>query len=384
MKPASHESVSIIDSTLRDGEQSPGVVFSIEDKIVIASMLADAGVDELEAGIPAMGPEEREHIRILNGLGLSCAITPWLRAREEDLDDAAETGVKRVHISFPVSDIHLSVMKKTRDSILQNLTRLIPLARRFADFVSVGVMDATRADRTFLADFVKTAAEKGADRVRIADTVGLSSPSSVGALFRFLVETAPSLVFEFHGHNDLGMATANTLSALENGARAVSTTLNGLGERAGNAPTEEVAAALAFTSSIPCRIHRAKLALACRYVAHVTNRPIPFNKPITGAMVFDHESGIHSNAQLKNPLSFQPFLPEDVGHEEGRFIPGSHSGTAGLTHILLESGLVLKPEHATNFLETVRNCSRKKGGALTEMELVRLFHGFRSGGCMGI
>ncbi len=377
MASFSPEPVYIIDSTLRDGEQSPGVVFSLEDKIAIAAMLADAGVDELEAGIPAMGEEERKDIRTLNGLGLGCPITPWVRARAEDIEHAAKTGVSRVHISFPVSDIHLAVMKKTREAILESLALLIPLARRDMDHVSVGAMDATRADRGFISTFSAMAAELGACRVRIADTVGLASPSSIGGLFRDLARSVPDMVFEFHGHNDLGMATANTLSAVENGACAVSVTLNGLGERAGNAPTEEVAAALSFASDISCILDRSKLALACRYVAHVSGRPIPDNKPITGALVFDHEAGIHSHAQLKNPLSFQPFLPEDVGHGKGRFVPGSHSGTAGLIHILAASGLTLDSEQAPGFLEKVRRCSRDKGGALTDMELVRLFHGFQ-------
>ncbi|MFA6009837.1 MAG: hypothetical protein WC799_07625 [Desulfobacteraceae bacterium] len=380
MTPADHEPLWIIDSTLRDGEQSPGVVFSLEDKIAIASMLADAGVDELEAGIPAMGEEERKDIRTLNRLGLPCPITPWARAKAEDIEYAAATGVSRVHISFPVSDIHLAVMKRTRESVLENLSLLIPLARRFVDHVSVGAMDATRADQGFLLSFVRLAREQGAFRVRIADTVGLSSPSAIGDLMRTLVHAEPSLIFEFHGHNDLGMATANTLSAAENGAKAASTTLNGLGERAGNAATEEVAAALAFASAIPSRIDRARLALACRYVAHVTGRPVPDNKPITGARVFDHESGIHSHAQLKNPLSFQPFLPEDVGHDEGRFVLGSHSGTAGLNHILASSGLTLSPEKAGDFLMEVRRYSKQKGGSLTDMEIVRLFHGSRRNG----
>lgn len=365
----------IIDSTLRDGEQCPGVVFSRADKIAIARMLADAGVDELEAGIPAMGEVEREDIRALVRLGLSCPVTPWARAKKEDIEWAAETGVSGIHISFPVSDIHLAVMKKTRERVLDDLGLLIPLARRVVDHVFVGAMDATRADRGFLLAFARTARELGAERLRIADTVGLSSPSSIGVLIKTLASAEPTMVFEFHGHNDLGMATANTLSALENGAQAVSSTLNGLGERAGNAATEEVAAALAFASNLPCRLDRSRLALACRYAAHAAGRTIPENKPITGSMVFDHESGIHSHAQLKNPLAFQPFLPEEVGHDEGRLVPGTHSGTSGLIHVLAGLGLVLDRDRAGDFLKEVRRSARRKGRSLTDMELLGLYHG---------
>lgn len=365
----------IIDSTLRDGEQSPGVSFSLTDKITIATMLADAGIDEIEAGIPAMGEEECKDISALARLPLPCRITSWCRAHDYDLTMAAKAGVSSIHIGFPVSDLHLSVMGKTRESVLEDMARLVHRARGLFDTVSVGAMDATRAHMDFLFQFLETAASLNISRVRIADTVGLASPSSVSTLIRNLIRKVPGLAYEFHGHNDLGMATANALTAAESGAKALSTTLNGLGERAGNAPTEEVAAAIRFASSLACHVNPAKLPVACGYVAHVTGRPVHSKKPITGMEVFDHESGIHGHAHLKNPLSFQPFLPEDVGHAPSRLILGSHSGTATINHLLSQAGIALSREKAGSLMAEVRRLAKAKGEALSTEDLMMLYDG---------
>ncbi|MBU1169102.1 MAG: homocitrate synthase [Proteobacteria bacterium] len=371
---ATDKTLWLIDTTLRDGEQSPGVSFSPKDKIVIATLLAEAGMDELEAGIPAMGESERRDILALNQLSLPCRITSWCRALHKDLEWSADAGAASVHIGFPMSDIHLSVMEKTRESVLGDLSFLVTYARRYFDHVSVGAMDATRASEEFLHLFVTEARTAGAYRVRIADTVGLASPSTTAALIKGLVRIEPNLIYEFHGHNDLGMATANALTAAENGAGALSTTLNGLGERAGNAPTEEVVAALRFASTLSCNVNPARLTPACRYVAQVTKRPVHKNKPITGREVFDHESGIHGHAQLKNPLSFQPFLPEDVGHHPGRLVLGSHSGTATLTHLLGQAGIAVDRDHAGPLMEDIRRFARQKKAALSADDLVAIYH----------
>lgn len=371
---ATDKNLWIIDTTLRDGEQTPGVSFSRNDKITIATLLAEAGIDELEAGIPAMGDAECSDILALNRLDLPCRITSWCRARSTDLELAARAGAASIHIGFPLSDIHLSVMGKTLDTILDDLDHLVAIARCHFDHVSVGAMDATRTSIEALEMFVTQAALSGAYRVRIADTVGLASPSSISTLLRHLVGCEPSLIYEFHGHNDLGMATANALTAAENGAGALSTTLNGLGERAGNAPTEEVVAALRFASALTCRVNPGLLSPACHYVAKITDRPVHKNKPITGMDVFDHESGIHGQAQLKNPLSFQPFLPEEVGHKPGCLVLGSHSGTATLTHLLNQVGMPVDRSRAGKLLEQVRRSARQKGSALSTEDLVNLYH----------
>ena len=367
-----HNPLWIIDATLRDGEQSPGVSFSRAEKITIATMLADAGIDELEAGIPAMGKDECGDVLALTRLNLSCRITSWCRAHEKDLAMAARAGVNSVHIGFPVSHLHLTVMEKTEEEILERMDHLVRLAQYHFDYVSVGAMDATRAHLDFLIRFLEAAQANGVYRVRIADTVGLASPSSVSTLIRHVIQKVPNLLYEFHGHNDLGMATANALTAAESGAQALSTTLNGLGERAGNAPTEEVVAAIRFASSLSCNVNPTKLPPACDYVAHATGRPLHGKKPITGREVFDHESGIHGHAHLKNPLSFQPFLPEDVGHSPGRLVLGSHSGTATLSHALSQAGITLSRDQAGFLMPHVRRLAKAKGQALSTDDLLML------------
>ncbi|GAB6097459.1 homocitrate synthase [Desulfatiferula olefinivorans] len=354
------KTIRLIDSTLRDGEQAPGVSFNRSDKIAVATMLAEAGIDELEAGIPAMGDRECEDILALHRLNLPCRITPWCRARAGDLELAARAGASSVHIGFPLSPIHLQVTGNTLDGVLEDLNRLVTLARCRFDHVSVGAMDAVRTAPDTLALWLRSACDAGAHRARIADTVGLSTPSSVAALVAGLSAAVPEMPLDFHGHNDLGMATANALTAAEHGAFALSVTVNGLGERAGNAATEEVAAAIHFASPLTCRLRPEALAPVCARVARASGRPIRPDKPVTGSAVFDHESGIHGQGQLKHPLAFQPFTADVVGHAPGRLVLGTHSGTAMLTHLLDRAGIALTTDQARELLSVIRSQTRRE------------------------
>ena len=366
--------VWIVDTTLRDGEQAPGIVFDNATKGKIARCLAAAGVDELEVGIPAMGATERGGIRSLVELNLICRLTSWCRAVSADVEQAARCGTAGVHISFPVSPILLNVMGKDKAWVWEQLDALVAWSREHFDLVSVGAQDAFRAQPEFLREFVAAAARCGAHRVRIADTVGLARPLQVADLVRSLMPLAGRTALEFHGHNDLGMATANTIAAIEAGIEAVSVTVNGLGERAGNAPLEQVAVGVEMLEYRYSAIDTQQLAPICRYVADATRRPIPADSPITGEAVFNHESGIHCAALLKNPEAYQPFCPESVGREKMQLVVGKHSGASVLKHLMAQAGVALSSEKSRQLLNTVRDEAMKRQCALSAAQLVQLYH----------
>lgn len=364
--------VWIVDTTLRDGEQAPGVVFSKKEKIRIAEMLAFSGVNELEIGIPAMGSQEIEAISDIVKLNLPLRLTSWARALEHDIISSAKTGTEAIHISFPVSERHLATLDKSESWVLDQVSVLIKRAKEEFEFVSIGAQDGSRASEAFLMSFLQRAKEAGANRVRFADTVGTLLPNNIPSLFKRM-KAVCDITMEFHAHNDLGMATANSMMAIDSGCEAVSVTVGGIGERAGNAALEELVMALTISDQYSTTVVPSKLTELCKYVAGAAERQIPPQKPIVGEAVFQHESGIHCAALLKDPYSYQPFLPELVGSAPTKYIVGKHSGSALIGHILSRYQVSLSVSQAKAFMGVVKEKVSQLKRPLSPEEVFNLY-----------
>jgi homocitrate synthase NifV len=296
-------------------------------------------------------------------------LTTWCRGTREDLQAATRCRVHGAHFSLPVSEIHLRAWKKDRAWVLRTLVELATEFRDAFQFLSVGAQDASRADRDFLIEFAQTAEAAGICRLRIADTVGILNPLQTVELFSSLRVATPNLSLEFHGHNDLGMATANTIAALASGADAASVTVNGLGERAGNAPLDEIVMAARLTLRADCGVKTRQLSALGDLVAHASCRPLAPEKPVTGKAVFRHESGIHCGGLLQNRATYEPFAAEDVGHAPTEMVVGRHSGTRLLREKLEQMKMDFPPVLLPALLAAVRRFSAVRKRNVTDAEL---------------
>lgn len=369
--------IFIVDTTLRDGEQTAGVVFANAEKIAIAEMLCELGVDQLEVGIPTMGGDEKEAIKQIVKRNLNCSIMAWNRAVISDIKESIDCGVDAVAISISVSDIHIKhKLKTSREWVINNMVKAVRFAKDNGLYVSVNGEDASRADLGFLVQFIEEAKKAGADRFRYCDTVGIKEPFSIYQDIKYLVDNT-GFDIEMHTHNDFGMATANALAGIRAGATHVGVTVNGLGERAGNAALEEVIMSFKHVLKYEVDVDTKMFREVSEYVSRASGRALPKWKAIVGDNMFAHESGIHADGALKNPKNYEAFDPADVGLER-QIIIGKHSGKAAIINKFNEYDINLEDYEATDILKLVRSTSVRLKRQLFDKELVQIYREYEN------
>jgi homocitrate synthase NifV len=337
--------------------------------------LDEIGVHQIEVGIPAMEGDEKETIKRITSLNLKASILGWNRALIQDVEHSLECAVDAVCLSISTSDIHIQYkLQKDRAWVLKKVEEATKFSKSHGLYVSVNAEDSSRAEESFLLEFAKVAKDSGADRLRFCDTLGLLNPLQTYNKIRKLIETV-NIPIEMHTHNDFGMATANLIAGIEAGATFANTTVNGLGERTGNAALEEVVMALKYTMGIECGIDTRRFREISEYVALASGREIPDWKPIVGNNVFAHEAGIHTDGMYKDPRNYEIFSPEEVGGTR-RIVLGKHSGTSTIHHMLKEEGIEVDQIDAAAILHRVRRLAISLKRSLSKKELLYIYKSY--------
>ena len=372
------EVVKIFDTTLRDGEQSPGATMNIEEKILIARQLEKLNVDVIEAGFAASSEGDFESVRRVAELVSRPIVLSLARTKEDDIRKAIRAVEKAkhpgVHIFIATSDIHLKhKLMMSRQEALDAAVWAVGYAKKHLDYVEFSAEDASRTDLQYLAQIFGEAIKAGAVTINVPDTVGYAIPHQYGALFKFLRENVPGgnkVTWSAHCHNDLGLAVANSLAAIENGARQVECTINGIGERAGNTSMEEVVMAIKTRgdvfANVTTNVVSEQIYPSSQLLSQVTGLSVPQNKPVVGANAFAHEAGIHQDGVLKYKLTYEIMLPQDIGLDSNKLVLGKHSGRHAFVDRLKHLGIDYTGVDMNNAFERFKALADKKKNVYDE------------------
>ena len=370
MNKKNEDYVLIFDTTLRDGEQTPGVSLTTEEKLEIAIQLDKVGVDTIETGTPISSEGEKRATKAISNAGLTAEICALARSKRKDIDMAITCDVDAVHTFISTSEIQMKyAVNMTREEVLSSSIDSIEYIKSHGLICEYSPMDASRTDREFLKKICRVAEETGADRINIPDTVGIMSPTTMQELIRD-VKSIVKIPISVHCHNDFGMAVANSLAGVEAGASQIHVAVNGLGERAGNAALEEVAVALELIFNKKTRINHAQLYETSRLVAKLTGMQIQANKAIVGENAFSHESGIHTRGVTVAPSTFEPIKPEFVGRKR-KLVAGKLAGTSGIRAELEDSGLNPTKEQLAEIVKTVKELG-DRGKTVTDADMLAI------------
>ncbi len=360
-----HERIIIFDTTLRDGEQSPGASMDVHEKVLVAKQLEALGVDKIEAGFPISSPGDFDAVQAVAGEIKKSMVIGLCRARDEDIHAAwnavKDAAMPGIHTFIATSDIHLKYqLNMSPDEVLRSVERSVSMCRSLAPDVEFSAMDATRSDWDFLVDVYSTAIASGAGTINVPDTVGYTMPEEFTRFLTTLYEKCPTLsdvTLSVHCHNDLGLAVANSLAALRNGARQVECTINGIGERAGNTAMEEVVMALQTRKDLfglHTNIKTNQIYKTSRLLTQITGIPVQPNKAIVGANAFAHESGIHQDGLIKEKITYEIMTPQSVGISDTHIVLGKHSGRNAISHHLKKMGYQLNDEQINKVAARVK------------------------------